>query len=173
MPTRLSSLPRAATTRRTAVGAALAGLAAVSGCDAGRGDGETGSGVSTAADPDSALVDRVVSEVTDLAGLVASVAGSYPRLARTVRPFRELHATHLEVLGAERSGGSAGHHSFDGAAAALRELRLREQRSQQRLVAASMAARSGDLARVLACMSAGTAQQLALLAPASTGEQAG
>jgi len=173
VPPRLSSLSRAATTRRTVVGAALAGLAAVSGCDAGRGNDDDGSGVSTATDPDTALVDRVTAEVTALAGLVASAAVTYPRLAPTVRPFRELHAAHLEVLGAERSGGRAGHQSFDGAAAALREIRLREQRSQQRLVAASLAARSGDLARVLACMSAGTAQQLALLRPAPSGEQAG
>jgi hypothetical protein len=162
-----------ATTRRTAVGAALAGLAAVSGCDAGR-HGTSGSpGVSATADPDSALVDDVVGELTDLAGLVASVATAYPRLAPALKPFRELHAAHLEILGAEASTASADAGSLPGPSPALQEVRLREQRSQRRLVDASVAARSGDLARVLACMSAGAAQRLALMPRDTTAGQAG
>ena len=164
-----------ATTRRTAVGAALAGLAAVSGCDAGR-HGTSGSpGVSATADPDAGLVDDVVAELTDLAGLVASVATAYPRLAPALKPFRELHAAHLEVLGGDAPTPSAGTApgSLPGPARALQEVRLREQRSQRRLVDASVAARSGDLARVLACMSAGAAQRLALMPRGSTAGQTG
>lgn len=161
-----------ATTRRTAVGAALAGLAAVSGCDAGRHDTGGTPGVSASADPDAALVDDVVGELTDLAGLVASVASAYPRLAPVLKPFRELHAAHLEVLGGDAPAASADAGSLPGAARALEEVRLREQRSQRRLVDASVAARSGDLARVLACMSAGAAQRLALMPRGSTSGQA-
>ena len=162
-----------ATTRRTAVGAALAGLAAVSGCDAGR-HGTSGSpGVSATADPDSALVDDVVGELTDLAGLVASVATAYPRLAPALKPFRQLHAAHLEVLGGDAPTASADAGSLPRPSRALQEVRLREQRSQRRLVDASVAARSGDLARVLACMSAGAAQRLALMPRDTTAGQAG
>ena len=164
-----------ATTRRTAVGAALAGLAAVSGCDAGRHDTAGSPGVSATADPDAALVDDVVGDLTDLAALVATVAAAYPRLEPVLKPFRELHAAHLEVLGGDAptpgAGSSPG--GLPAPARALQEVRLREQRSQRRLVDASVAARSGDLARVLACMSAGAAQRLALMPRGSTGGQAG
>ncbi len=166
----LRPLPRAATTRRTAIGAALAGLAAASGCDASRGGDDAGPGVSEAEDPDASLVDDLVSELSDLAGLVSAVAATYPRLAPTMRPFGELHAAHLEVLGAEPPTGAAGRGSFAGAAAAGREVRRREQRAQRRLVDGSIAARSGDLARVLACMSAGAAQLLARWSPEPAGE---
>jgi len=129
--------------------------------------------VSATADPDSALVDDVVGELTDLAGLVASVATAYPRLAPALKPFRELHAAHLEILGGEASTASADAGSLPGPSRALQEVRLREQRSQRRLVDASVAARSGDLARVLACMSAGAAQRLALMPRGSAEGQAG
>lgn len=162
----LPPLPRAAATRRTTVGAALAGLVVASGCDASRDGNDDGPGVSTAEDPDAALVDRVVAELTDLAGLTASVVAAYPRLRPTVRPFGDLHAAHLGALGAGSPDGGTDRGSFAGPADALKEFRVREQRAQRRLVEASLAARSGSLARLLACMSAGASQQLAQLGSA-------
>lgn len=162
-----------ATTRRTAVGAALVGLAAVSGCDTGRHDAGGTPGVSAAADPDAALVDDVVGGLTDLAGMVASVATAFPRLEPALKPFRELHAAHLRILGADAPTPSAGSSNLPDSARALQEVRQREQRSQRRLVDASVAARSGDLARVLACMSAGAAQRLALMPRDATAGRAG
>ena len=166
------SLPRAAATRRTTVGAALAGLVVASGCDASRDGSDEGPGVSAQEDPDAALVDHVVAELTELAGLTAAVVAAYPRLAPTVRPFGDLHAAHLEVLDAEPPRAATDRGSFAGPEAALKEVRVREQRSQRRLVDASLAARSGSLARVLACMSAGAAQRLARLSPPPAGEDA-
>jgi hypothetical protein len=166
----LRPLPRAATTRRTAIGAAVAGLAVASGCDASRGGHSAGPGVSAAEHPDVTLVGGLVSEITDLAGLVSAVATTYPRLAPTMRPFGELHAAHLEVLGAEAPTGAAERGSFAGPAAADRVVRRREQRLQRRLADGSVAARSGDLARVLACMSAGAAQLLARWRPEPAGQ---
>ena len=58
------------------------------------------------------------------------------------------------------------------AASALRLLRTRELRAQRRLVDSSLAAASGALARLLASMSAGIAQQVATL-PASRPAGAG
>jgi len=160
VPPRPRPLPPAATTRRAAIGAALAGVATLSACDAGREEPSADPGVSTAADPDAGLVSNLTDEMTALLGTVTAVAATYPRLASTVRPWRELHEAHLEVLGHDTSPAHAHRRRYSGPDAALRDLRQREQRFQRRLVEASVSAQSGALARVLACMSAGAAQRL-------------
>ena len=160
MPARPHPLPSTATTRRTAVGVALAGLAALSACDASRDEPSAASGVSASADPDADLVSGLSDEMTTLLGLAASIEATYPRLGPSVRPWRELHEAHLKVLGDDSTPAPAHRRRFAGPDAALRELRQREQRFQARLVDASVSAQSGPLARVLACMSAGVAQRL-------------
>jgi hypothetical protein len=117
--------------------------------------------VSAAPDPDSAVVDDVVEELTALVALAGSVAAAYPALRTRARAFRDLHVAHLEALG-EDAPHSPPRSRFDGQGAARKALLAREQRGQQHLVDAAVAARSGTLARLLACMSAGTAQRLAL-----------
>lgn len=169
MPVRPHPLPPAATTRRTAVGAALAGLAALSACDATRDEPSTRPGVSASADPDAALVSGLTEEMNVLLGMATSVEATYPRLGPAVRPWRELHMAHLEVLGEDTAPPKARRRRFAGPDAALRDLRVHEQRFQRRLVDASVSAQSGALARVLACMSAGAAQRL--VPPTATGQE--
>jgi hypothetical protein len=159
-----------ATTRRTAVGAALAGLLAVSACDAGRDVDSGGPGVSQSEDPDAALVRHVVGEISTLVALVSAVEARYPRLRGRVRPFRDLHEAHLRALDATASEVD-GQPRLTGADQALRVVRSREEQGRRRLVEAAVSARSGALASTLASMSAGVAQRLALESGDAGGER--
>lgn len=161
MPTGSPSPRPAATTRRAALGAALAGVVTLTACDAGRDDAGDDPGVSATPDPDTVVVADVVRELTALVSLAGSVAAAHAGLRSRADAFRDLHVAHLEALGEDVPPRGARDRVGD-AAAARKTLLAREQRGQQRLVEASVSARSGTLARLLACMSAGTAQRLAL-----------
>jgi hypothetical protein len=161
--------PLLATTRRTALGGALLGLGAT-GCRLDRpapgpGAGDRGAaGAAAEQDPDAALVDEVLAELTALSGLTASVARYVPALRGPARALEDLHRAHREVLGdAVPTPAPAAGPRPPAAAPALLLLRRRELRAQRRLVDWSVAARSGALARLLASMSAGIAQQVAAL----------
>lgn len=180
-------VPRApAATRRAALGGALASLAAVTACDVaqpagepagrpgGAGGGPSGSasasapdapsgslGATPAEDPDAALVDAVLAELGELSALVAAATRFAP-LRASMRALAGLHAAHREALEGEPATGRSPE-AFPGPAEALRRVRVREQQAQRRLADWAVAAESGALARLLASMSAGVAQQLAVL----------
>jgi hypothetical protein len=156
--------PPLAATRRTALGGALLGLGAT-GCRLDRPSTRRGAAAATAEqDPDAALVDEVLAELTALSRLTASVARQVPALRGAARALEDLHRAHREALGDELPAPApAGVQRPPDAAAALRLLRRRELQAQRRLVDWSVAARSGALARLLASMSAGVAQQVATL----------
>jgi hypothetical protein len=187
-------VPRApVATRRAALGGVLATLAVVSACDVAQptdpsgdasggasGTGPTGAsatGSETPAptpteDPDAALVDRVLVELDEVSALVTAAA-RFPRLRASMRTLGELHAAHRDALDGEPVTGRSPV-AFAGAAEALRRVRAREQQTQRRLAGWAVAAESGALARLLASMSAGVAQQLAVLPavlPAKAGAQ--
>ncbi|GAB3197266.1 hypothetical protein GCM10027062_08640 [Nocardioides hungaricus] len=125
--------------RRTALALGAAGLAAVAGCDEG-----PESPVPTPApspDADEALVDGVVAEIAAVWRLTAGRPG-----------LAAVHEAHAEALGGELTGARR-----RGDTAALRG---REEALRVRLVDAAMAADSGELARLLASMSAAVSQQL-------------
>lgn len=158
--------PPPAATRRTALVGTLAGLAALSGCDLDPRDEDSTTAATMVApvDADQTLVDEVVTELTRMVSLLASVQARFPRLRATTRQLRSLHAAHLDALAADGAELA----STDGlttAAAALRDIRVQEVRLQLRLADWSVTAESGTLARLLASMSAAVAQQLAALAP--------
>ena len=178
-----SVAPRAAaTTRRAALGGALAALAAVSACDlaqpvdqpVGRpGDASgdaalapsgtvTGEASTPPEDPDAALVDEVLAGLGELAALVAAGARFAP-LRAPMRALAALHAAHLEALDGEPVAGRSPGIRFAGPAEALRRVRAAEQQAQRRLADWSVAAESGALARLLASMSAAVAQHLVAL----------
>jgi HPt (histidine-containing phosphotransfer) domain-containing protein len=135
--------------RRSALGLGVSGLVALSACD-GPGD-PAAPGPSHAADPDVALVARVRAEIA-AAHRLASAAGSADLVA--------LHRAHLEALDAEVPDARP---VRDVPADAVRR---REQRLQQQLADAALAAASGALARLLASMSAAVRQQLVVLSGA-------
>ena len=129
--------------RRSAIALAAAGLVAVAGCD----DGSTPAPPATpAADPDVALVDRVLRRLV-AAERVAAAAGETGLVA--------LHRAHIEALDGTPPTGSTARKSAPGA------VRAEEQRLQQHLESAALAAESGALARLLASMSAAVSQRLA------------
>jgi hypothetical protein len=187
VPVPLVAPRAAAATRRAALGGAVAALAAVSACDATQPTGRTGaasgetpgapsasasdapSGTPAAtpsADPDTALVDRVLTELAEVSALVAAATRFAP-LRASMRTLAELHAAHRDALDGEPVAGRSPA-AFAGPAEALRRVRAREQQTQRRLADWALTAESGALARLLASMSAGVAQQLAVL-PARAG----
>lgn len=150
------------TTRRGVVGGLLAGIGAA-GCDAdARREGSPGRAPTSeqpAADPDSALVDAVVAEVADVAGVVAGAVEARRALSDELATWRRLHVAHLAALEAEADARAG---RVRGSTTELRSLvRRREAALQRRLADGAVAARSGPLASLLATMSAAVAQQLA------------
>jgi hypothetical protein len=174
-----SVAPRAAaTTRRAALGGALATLAAASACDlaqpadepvgpSGDASGHASLTPSTRVstppeDPDTALVDEVLDGLGELAALVAAGERFAP-LRAPMRALAALHAAHLEALDGEPVAKRSPGVRFAGPAEALRRVRAAEQQAQRRLADWSVAAESGALARLLASMSAAVAQHLVAL----------
>lgn len=148
-------------TRRTATGAVAVGLLAVAGCDLGDLDPRSApepAGDTPSAPPVDADTTLVAGVVTDLAVMLGETTGAAGGVRRRFRRLARLHQQHLEELepGTTATPG-------DGPLSATTLLR-HEERLQRRLATAAVAAESGELARILASMSAAVAQQLALLA---------
>jgi hypothetical protein len=148
-------------TRRAAVGGVLAGVA-VTGCDArARREGSPEripASREPVADPDAALVDAVIAEVTEVAGVVTGAARAARALSAELAPWRRLHDAHLAALEAEVDARAR---PLRGSTVELRSLvRRRETALQRRLADDAVAARSGSLASLLATMSAAVAQRL-------------
>lgn len=153
-------------TRRTATGALAVGMLAVAGCDLDdldpRSDPGPAAAPSASAPPEDADATLVDGVLADLATMLGEVSGAARDDRRSFRGLARLHRRHLALLGAgtEPSPGAAVLTSVT--------LTRHEERLQRRLATAAVAAGSGELARVLAAMSAAVGQQLALLA--ATGE---
>lgn len=161
-----------AATRRAALGGALLGLGAATGCDLDPpAKAPSGSGSPASGDPDTALVEEVVAELTRLTGLVTAVAAAYPRLGPRMTDLRDLHVAHRRALGDEPGPvqGSGADLAGTGPEQALRLVSDHERRAQNLLADWSVRAESGALARLLASMSAGVAQRLAVLSSTSAG----
>ncbi|MGZ4447069.1 MAG: hypothetical protein ACXVWZ_11880 [Nocardioides sp.] len=167
MPAPPPSAPAWATSRRGAVAALLVASGTLSACDVPLLGGSSTTPRRPAADPDTALVARVRVELAGLADLVAGVSAAYPDLAPRLSALGDLHAAHRDALGDTSTtpapGAAPSGQAYAGPRAALATLRTRELAGQHHLGDAAVAAASGDLARLLACMAAGVAQALAVL----------
>ena len=163
----VSRRPALRTTRRTALGGALAGVAVLAGCDLGdpgSDDPDSAPAPSSGAeDPDAGLVDDVVDEVADTLLLVETLRRRHDSLRQPLGGLAHVHEAHLEVLGSSQRSGRRPPRTGN-AAEALAVLRTRELRHQRLLADRAVAAQSGRLARLLASMSAAVAQQLVVLA---------
>lgn len=130
--------------RRAALALGAAGLAAVTGCD---GSSETPvPPPSPTPDADEALVEDVLAEIAAAWRLTAS----RPELAAVHEAHIAALEGEIDVTPVRRPVGAA-------------VLRSREKHLQAALVSASLAAESGELARLLASMSAAVSQQLVAL----------
>ena len=162
-------------TRRTALGTALLGVSALTGCDLiGPGSDDPASSPlpRDSDDPDAGLVEAVVDDIVATSLLVDSLRRRHDSLRRPLTELVRLHAAHLEVLGGEARDSSGRRPAAPrSASAAMAMLGKRELRHQRLLADRALAARSGRLARLLASMSAAVAQQLAVLP--QTGDRRG
>lgn len=145
----------------TACGATTALL---TGCDL-LGDAP---GPGPAADPAREAIREVLVATTALAALVAESARAHPRLAPTVEGLRLLHDDHLRVLGdlglpAGSATPAVAPTVPDRPTRALRRLRRAEAEHLRLLLDVARRSPDGTLARVLACMGAGVAQQLVVV----------
>jgi hypothetical protein len=159
----VSPPPAPRLTRRTTLGGALAGVAVLAGCDLGSDDpGSDRAPSAEPDDPDTGLVETVADDIVATWQLVESLRRRHESLRRPLSGVARLHEAHLEALGSDaRSGRRPA--PGGNARQALARLRARELRHQRLLADQAVAAQSGRLARLLASMSAGVAQQLALL----------
>ena len=116
---------------------------------------------------DSELVASVVSATVDTAALVSVVSQSFPELTTGLTSLSQAHAAHIATLvGALRDTErpTATPPAVPARATpALAAVRRSEQRLLRTLRESCLAASSGDLARVLASMSASISQHCATL----------
>lgn len=162
--------PRTTTTRRTALGGALAGavagVGALGGCSLdGLGGDDEPSAVTTPtappADADATLVEDVRDALAEAHARVRAARKRFPTLSRELAPLDRLHRTHAEDLGG--LGETSIADGRTNAARARTQVLAAEQQLQRRLAAASVRAESGSLAQVLAQMSASVAQHRTVL----------
>ncbi|GAB6984859.1 hypothetical protein [Nocardioides pyridinolyticus] len=130
--------------RRAALALGAAGLVAVAGCD--DGSEPPVPPPSPTPDADETLVDEVLAEITAVWRLTAS----RPELAA-------VHEAHISALEGEIDPAVV-RRRVDAAV-----LRQREKQLRAALVSAALAAESGELARLLASMSAAVSQRLVVL----------
>jgi hypothetical protein len=160
VPHPMTGLP---TTRRTALGGAVAGLLLATGCD--HGDDDDAGAVPTQTEPpvdaDAELVEQARTRITAADTVLEELVRQHPKLRRELRPLRALHEGHAEVLGGfvDRAVIPA-RFDLQGSRAYVRRT---EMGMQRHLTNAAVAAESGALAKLLASMAAGVAQHLAAL----------
>lgn len=129
-------------------------------------------------DPDVALLDRVTGSTATMVALYEGVVERHRALRRDLRPLLAAHRAHASALGEAAPVGGAGSARPgrggqapaagdvgvpDSAGRAVRRLRAAEREASGRLLEASGAALSGPFARLLASMSAASAQHVQVL----------
>ncbi len=166
--------------RRAVVTAALAVPVAGAGCTlSGPAPQRSPVRQSAEVDPDVALLGEVTTATTELLALYEGVAAEHRDLRADLRPLLEAHRAHAGALGDAAPPGGAGPSSRRrpggggaagprvdvprGARAAVRRLMAAEREAADGLLDATGRAASGPFARLLASMSASSAQALRVL----------
>lgn len=157
--------PHASRRALLTVGSAAAGAAALpllAGCDLDGRRPAWGPPTDEAPSADEDVRVEAVTEVAAVSGLVDAVRGGHPTLRARLAGLHRLHAAHAEVLDVawmeETGPGRAG-----APQAALQRVRRRELAHQRRLADLAVRAESGQLAQLLASMSAAVAQHVTAL----------
>ena len=166
-PRRMPSRP----TRRSVLAAALAVPAAsAAGCTlSGPAPNKRSAREAPEVDPDVALLDEVSEAADELVALYEAVIDEHRSLRDDLRPLLTAHHAHVQALGqaapdaADRRGDQAGSspsapHVPRRSEQAVRRLQSTERRTSERLLEATREAESGGFARLLASMSASSAQ---------------
>jgi len=150
-------------TRRTLLGA---GLLALGGCTLDRDpESPTASGTPQLTDQeyDERLVDQVSTSTTAALAFIEQASARFDQVTVALSALVGLHEAHLSALSIVTPPPVTPVPVPAQQGSAMARLRSLEQDLQAELAAASGNARSGQLARVLAGMSAGVAQQVVLL----------
>jgi hypothetical protein len=159
-------------TRRSVLAAALAAPAATAaGCTlSGPTPSKRSAREAPEVDPDVALLERVSQAASAVVGLYEGVIEEHRSLRGDLRPLLAAHRAHVEALGRAAPGEVRGRRAAGrGAVAqapdvprrpeqAVRRLQSTEQDTSRRLLEATRQAESGGFARLLASMSASSAQ---------------
>jgi hypothetical protein len=168
----------ASTSRRTLLAAAVTVPAVTAGCTlSGPTPRRTSDRRSTEVDPDVALLEDVAARTDAMVALYEAVLGRHRSLRPDLRPFLDHHRRHARALGdaaprgsegarGRRRGRADGDGSVQaprGRGAALRRLVGAERTASAELLEATRRAESGPFARLLASMSASSAQAQAAL----------
>ncbi|WP_300645916.1 DUF4439 domain-containing protein [Nocardioides sp.] len=174
---------RPAPSRRAALaaGGLVAGITTVS-CGRDEGDprgshagssSRSSRGPSVAAD-DEAVVAGARTDLLALDLLVAATRRRHRPLRGRLADLQRTHRAQLAELDPDGAATPPARRPRVGAdpAAALASLLREEERLQRRMVTWCVAADSGPLARLLASVAAGSAQQVALLAPGDGADRA-
>lgn len=109
-------------------------------------------------DADQELVDDVVERLNTALATVVMAGEASRQLAGELAGLNRLHAAHLDALGGDKSW-----FAYESTGPGRREVLTAEARLQRFLATAAVNAESGTLAKLLASMSAGVAQHLAVL----------
>jgi hypothetical protein len=127
----------------------------------------SGAPTTTDEDSDLALLDDVRAAVAQALTTVLATRQGVPRLRTALGPLAAMHRAHLAALDGAASPAPAASRPppvvTGDPAAALGGVRRLETRLQRRCADASVSAGSGELARLLAALSASVAQHLARL----------
>lgn len=120
-------------------------------------------------DSDEALVAGVVSLIVDRRARVDAVRRRHGNLRRELDPLARMHLAHLEVLDPDGSTDETDLPvlSTAGAARDRRRVIQAERTLRQQVARAAERAESGQVAKVLASVSASVAQHLVALTEAS------
>jgi hypothetical protein len=150
-------------TRRTTL---AAGLLTLSGCTLLDDGGSTGApgGQPDLSDQeyDQRLVDQVAASTHRALATIEVMAAGFDLVAGRLSSLVVMHQAHLSALGVTSAPATTAAAVPTSEAAALAKLRSLEQDLQAQLAAAAGNVRSGALARVLAGMSAGVCQHVAV-----------
>lgn len=127
-------------------------------------------------DPDLVVVAGVLGELAALVALLERTRAEHPPLRSALAPTLRVHRAQLDAVlatGADDPGPASGPRVAGTPAAAFRALREREETAHRRLTSYAVDARSGALARLVAAVAAGVAQQQVLLASTGVAATAG
>lgn len=160
--------PRAALSRRTAIATAAAVPAGLAACDIDP-PADRGPGRDEAPTPhqDAALVASLVTAIAEAEAVVTAAGEAAPALRTSLAGLASAHAAHRELLAAADPDAAVVDRPAvtvpSGRAAALAAVRRAERRLRGDLDRGCLQASSGDLARVLAVITASVAQHAAAL----------
>ena len=124
----------------------------------------------TSDDPDLVVVAGVLGEVGALVALLEATRTRHRSLRASLAPALQVHRAQLEAVlatGADDPGPRGRTRVPGRPVAALEAVRRREETARRRLVTHAVDAESGALARLVAAVAAGVAQQQVQLAAVS------